>query len=192
MRARRSWIWATSSLGSVVTKANVSRYVPSGRFRSSQMPGKANGPGSVRVMLKTRLMGLAVFAFRAGFGAEPKRSPEAAALGEGLTPHLAVGQPVRFGIDYREFLEFELTLGEPRHNAPTHHHQLALSGVAAAANDGLGVTGRDVVVRRDDADVVRGAAHIEVLGHLLLVEEAVVATAHSALHRPALMLQKNP
>jgi hypothetical protein len=26
MRARRSWIWATSSLGLVVTKANVSRY----------------------------------------------------------------------------------------------------------------------------------------------------------------------
>jgi hypothetical protein len=32
---------------------------------------------------------------------------------------------------------------------------------------------------------------MEVLGHLLLVEEAVVATAHSALRRPALMLQKN-
>src|SRR5258708_30488595 len=54
------------------------------------------------------------------------------------------------------------------------------------------VTGRDVVVRRDDADVVRGTAHIEVLGNLLLVEEAVVAATHSALRRPAFMLQKNP
>jgi hypothetical protein len=37
----------------------------------------------------------------------------------------------------------------------------------------------DVVVRRDRADVVRDAAHMEVLGNLLLVKEAVVATAHS-------------
>jgi len=33
---------------------------------------------------------------------------------------------------------------------------------------------------------------MEVLGNLLLVEEAVVATAHSALHRPALMLPEEP
>jgi len=123
---------------------------------------------------------------------KPTRGNQAAALGEGLAPHLAVGQPVRFGIDGREFLEFEFTFGEPRHNAPAHHYQLALSRIPAAANDRLGVTGRDVVVRRNDSDVVRGAAHMEVLGHLLLVEEAVVATAHSALRRPALMLQKNP
>jgi len=32
----------------------------------------------------------------------------------------------------------------------------------------------------------------KVLGDLLFIEEAVVATAHSALRRPALMLQKNP
>jgi hypothetical protein len=38
---------------------------------------------------------------------------------------------------------------------------------------------RGVVVRRDDADIVRGTSHMEVLGDLLLVEEAVVATAHS-------------
>src|SRR5258705_376339 len=65
---RRMW---QNSFVLVVTKANVERYVPSGRFHASQMPAKANGPGSVRVMLKTRLMGVALFAFRAGFGADP-------------------------------------------------------------------------------------------------------------------------
>jgi hypothetical protein len=72
---------------------------------------------------------------------EPPRRNKAAALREGLTPHLAVGQPVRFGIDGREFLEFELTFGEPSHNAPAHYYQLALSRIPAAANDRLGVTG---------------------------------------------------
>jgi hypothetical protein len=48
----------------------------------------------------------------------------------------------------------------------------------ASADDGLGVTGSDVPVGRDDADVIREAAHMEVLGGLLLIEEAVVATAH--------------
>src|SRR4030081_3723803 len=66
---------ATSSLGSVVTIAKVSRRVPSDRFHESQMPAKAKGPGSVRVMAKTRLMGLDAFFFLAGFGAVPKRSP---------------------------------------------------------------------------------------------------------------------
>src|SRR5258705_2914547 len=158
MRARQSWIWATSSLGSVVTKANVSRYVPSGLFHASQMPAKANGPGSARVMLKLDGFGRFCFPrrfrrrtkeisrdserFRAFVGStgfflaiavrdsmpwlrpfvEPTRGNKAAALGEGLAAHLAVGQPVRFGIDGRELLEFEFTFGEPRHNAPTHHH----------------------------------------------------------------------
>jgi hypothetical protein len=45
---------ATSSLGSVVTIAKVSRRLPSGRFHESQMPAKAKGPGSVSVMAKTR------------------------------------------------------------------------------------------------------------------------------------------
>ena len=39
--------------------------------------------------------------------------------------------------------------------------------------------GCDVPVGRDDADIVRDAADMEVLGDLLFVEEAVVATAHS-------------
>jgi len=44
----------TSSLGSVVTIAKVSRRLPSGRFHESQMPAKAKGHGSVSVMAKTR------------------------------------------------------------------------------------------------------------------------------------------
>jgi hypothetical protein len=43
---------------------------------------------------------------------------------------------------------------------------------------GLGVTGSDIPVRRNDADVVRDAAHMEGLGDLLFIEEAVIATAH--------------
>jgi hypothetical protein len=73
----RSWIWATSSLGSVVTKANVSRYVRSGRFHASQMPAKANGPAR-QSDVEDALDGLRRFAFRAGFGAAPKRSQETA------------------------------------------------------------------------------------------------------------------
>ena len=65
-----------------------------------------------------------------------------------------------------------------RHDSPAHHHQLALSGVAAATDHGLGITRRNVVVRRDDIDVVRTAAHTKVLCDQLLIEEAVVATAH--------------
>jgi hypothetical protein len=57
----------------------------------------------------------------------------------------------------------KIALGEPGYDAPPHQHQLALTGVAAAADDGLEVTGGDVVVRGDDADVIRGAAHVEVL-----------------------------
>jgi hypothetical protein len=63
MSAGRSWICATSSLGSVVTKAKVSRRVPSSRFHESSMPAKAKGPGSVRVMAKTCLMGFGAFFF---------------------------------------------------------------------------------------------------------------------------------
>ena len=103
---------------------------------------------------------------------------QAAALGEGFSPHLAVREAVGLGVDGREFLEFKFGLGEPRHDAPTHHYQLMLSGLAAAPNDRLRVTRRHVVVRRDDADVVRCVPHMEVLGNLLLVEEAVVAAAH--------------
>jgi hypothetical protein len=51
----------------------------------------------------------------------------------------------------------------------------------ASADYRLGGTGRGVVVWRDDADVIRDAAHMEVLGHLLFVEEAVVAAAHRLL-----------
>jgi hypothetical protein len=54
-----------------------------------------------------------------------------------------------------------------------------------------GVTGRDVVVWRDDADVVRDAAHVEVLGGLLLIEEAVVAAAHG-LERDVLDFEVDP
>ena len=54
-----------------------------------------------------------------------------------------------------------------------------LSGLAAAANDRLRVARRPVVVRSDDADVVRCVPHMEMLSNLLLVEEGVVATAHS-------------
>ncbi len=43
----------------MVTKAKVSRRVPSGRFHESHIPAKAKGPGSTVVMAKTRLMGLA-------------------------------------------------------------------------------------------------------------------------------------
>jgi hypothetical protein len=38
--------------------------------------------------------------------------------------------------------------------------------------------GRGPLIRHDDANVVCGAAQMEVLGNLLLVEETVVATAH--------------
>src|SRR5437879_719668 len=210
MSARRSWIWATSSLGSVVTKANVSRYVPSGRFHASQMPAKGERAGLGQSDVEDALDGLGRFCFPRRFRrrtkeisrhserfravgrstgfffaisvrdstpwlrpfVKPTRGNQAAALGEGLAPHFAVGQPVRFGINGRELLEFELTFGEPRHNAPAHHYQFALSGFPAAANDRLEITRRDVVVRRDEADVVRRAAHIEVLGNLLLIEEA--------------------
>jgi hypothetical protein len=70
----------------------------------------------------------------------------------------------------RESLELVFALGEPWHNAPAHHHQLSLSSLTAAANDRLGITWCNVVVRRDDADIVRGVAHMEVLGYLLLIE----------------------
>jgi hypothetical protein len=43
----------------------------------------------------------------------------------------------------------------------------ALPGVVTSADYGLGVTGSNVPVGRDDADAVRGAAHMEVLGDLL-------------------------
>jgi hypothetical protein len=49
-----------------------------------------------------------------------------------------------------------------------------------------GVTGSHIPVGRDDADVVRGAAHMKVIGDLLFVEEAVVATAH----RSSLLLRR--
>jgi len=49
--------------------------------------------------------------------------------------------------------------------------------LAAAADDGLEGVGCDVPVGCDGADVV-GAADVEVLGGLLFVEEAVIATAH--------------
>ena len=77
----------------------------------------------------------------------------------------------------------KIALGEPGYDALPHQHQLALTGVAAAADDGLRVTGRDVVVRRADADIVRGTSHMEVLGDLLFVEEAVVAARTQAIRR---------
>jgi hypothetical protein len=61
---------------------------------------------------------------------------------------------------------------------PSHHYKFALPGVVASADDRLGVSGSDVPVGRDDADVVCGAAHMEVLRDLLFIEEGVVATAH--------------
>jgi hypothetical protein len=71
--------------------------------------------------------------------------------------------------------------GEPGHDAPAHQHQLALSSVTAAADNGLEVTRRDVIVRHDGAEVVRGTADAEMLGCLLLIEESVVTTAHGLL-----------
>ena len=46
-------------------------------------------------------------------------------------------QAVGFGIDGRELLEFGFTVGEPRHNAPAHHHQFALTGLASSPDNGL-------------------------------------------------------
>jgi hypothetical protein len=62
-------------------------------------------------------------------------------------------------------------------NVPAHHHQLALSCFTAATNDLLRITMGNVVVRRDDADVIRGVPHMKALGNLLLVEKDVVAAA---------------
>jgi hypothetical protein len=175
------------------------------------MPAKAKGPGSTVVMAKTRLMGLAAFFLagfgavpkrspgpassiagtglvRRGYRVAGLRpliqatgGNQAAALGEGFAPHLAAGEIVTLRVDGRERFEFVFGLCEPRDDTPPHHHQLALSGLAAAADNRLGVTRRGVVVWCDDADVVRGAAHMEVLGDLLFVEEAVIATAHGLL-----------
>jgi hypothetical protein len=78
---------------------------------------------------------------------------------------------VQIASDPPETSERLLELGEPRYDAPAHHHQLALSGVAASTDDGLQVTRRDVPIGRNDPDVVRSASHMEVLGDLLLVEE---------------------
>jgi hypothetical protein len=41
-----------------------------------------------------------------------------------------------------------------------------------------GITGCNVLIGRDDADVAPCSTEVEVFGNLLLVEEAVVATAH--------------
>jgi hypothetical protein len=109
---------------------------------------------------------------------ETARGYQTAAFGEGFAPHLAAGEIVTLGVDGRERFEFVFRLGEPWDDAPTHHHQFTLSGLAASTNDRLGITGRNVVVRRDDADIVCGAAHVKMLGNLLLIEEAVVTTAH--------------
>jgi hypothetical protein len=62
---------------------------------------------------------------------------QAAALGEGFAPHLAIEEPVRLSIDRRECFEFVFALGEPWHDAPAHHHQLALVGFTAPADDRL-------------------------------------------------------
>jgi hypothetical protein len=56
-----------------MTRAKVSSRVASGRFHESHMPAKAKGPGSVRVMAKTRLTGLAAFTL---CGLDRRRSAE--------------------------------------------------------------------------------------------------------------------
>jgi len=101
---------------------------------------------------------------------------QAAALRKGFAPHLAVGEAVALGVDGGECFEFGFGLGEAGHDAPAHHHELALTGRTAAPDDGLESVGRDVVVPRDRADV-SCATDVEVLGNLLFVEEAVVASA---------------
>lgn len=55
----------------------------------------------------------------------------------------------------------------------------------AAADDWLESVGRNVPVRPNWANV-GGAAHVEVLGDLLFVEEAVVATAYSGIFSHAI------
>jgi hypothetical protein len=93
-----------------------------------------------------------------------------------FAPHLAIGEAVALGVDGGERFEFGFGLGEAGHDAPAHHHELALSGLTAAPDDGLESVGRDVEVRRDRADVYC-ATDVEALGNLLFVEEAVVASA---------------
>src|SRR5260370_41057172 len=85
---------------------------------------------------------------------------QAAAFGEGFAPHLAVGEPVGFGIDSREPFEFVFGLGEPGDDAPAHHHQLSLSGVTTTAADRLDVTRRYVAIRRGSADIIPTTAHM--------------------------------
>src|SRR5260370_7540729 len=74
-------------------------------------------------------------------------------------------------------VEFEFALCEPRHNTPAHHHQFALSPLAARRMTGWKVSGGDVVIGCDGAAAVRCSADVEVLRDLLLVEEAGVAAA---------------
>jgi hypothetical protein len=54
-----------------------------------------------------------------------------------------------------------------------------VSPIPAAADDGLGITRRNVIVRRDDANIVSSAAHMKALGDLLLIKKAVVTTTHT-------------
>ena len=59
-----------------------------------------------------------------------------------------------------------------------------ISVVAAPTDHMLEVTRRGVVVRGDDADVARDAADVEVLGGLLFIKEAVLATSHGLPYWP--------
>lgn len=56
----------------------------------------------------------------------------------------------------------------------------------APSNDRVWVAGCHVVVGRNDADIICGVSHVEVLGNLLLIEETVVAAAQR-LHSSKIM-----
>jgi hypothetical protein len=196
-----------------VTNANVSRYVPSGRFHESHMPAKANGvvPPSAQSDLEHPLdslpflsllgslqrsseqvieitglflnAGNLIIELRDGLTflrplVEAAGWHQATSLRKRLPPHLAIGEPVRFSIDRGELLEFNFSLREPRHDPPTHHHKFTLTCLSVAADDRLHTVRCDVVVGARKDDVLEIAVDVEVLGYLLLVEVAVVATAH--------------
>jgi hypothetical protein len=70
------------------------------------MPAKAKGPGSVSVMAKTRLMGLAAFGFFLGLAGSgtPKRSPAAgvsSAAGSDSGSYVGLMACSGFGHSYR-------------------------------------------------------------------------------------------
>ena len=49
----------------------------------------------------------------------------------------------------------------------------------AAPDDGLRISWRNVIVRRNQLGIAAYPPYVEMLGDLLLIEEAVVATAHA-------------